>query len=274
MWFSSAAKSNRSTMENERSPSTFQSNDVSDRFQLTTPVLTGSSEREDYYNGETENLTNDRSSRSRKFCAKLPIILFGLLIGLPSLISICFLNTQPKPCRKSSLVMVMRHAEKPEESDNGMGISEEGKCRAKMLPSLFNGERFPKPKKLFTFIPTEGRRSLRGLETLLPISQQFNIPIYTYKSKDYVQMVHDIQSHLCGDTLLLVWHHNNPSIGDLLVGFGVNELIARNLFELYMKNYDAVWMVDFANNGTRMDTKLTVEFQGLGMDPCKNEARS
>jgi len=164
--------------------------------------------------------------------------------------------------------MIMRHAEKPEKPETGANISKEGHCRAKKLPSLFNGEKLPIPKLLFTFMPTSGRSSLRGLETLLPISEKLDIPIFTYRTTDYLKMTQDIRNRICGETALVVWHHNYTNIGDVLVQLGVDEASTRDWFASHINSYDTVWMVNYGQNGTRLATNLTLEWQGLGADPC------
>lgn len=170
-----------------------------------------------------------------------------------------------KPCEKHSQILVIRHAEKPNTGDH---ISREGKCRAMKLFNCFNGERLQRPDLLFTYIPTSERSSLRGLETLLPMSKELNIPIFTYRSVDYMRMIEDIKTRMCGQTILIAWHHNEPGIRDIAIELGVNEDIVSAVVMSYADNYDVVWMIDFVRDGTIFVANLTIKFQGLDDGPC------
>jgi len=207
---------------------------------------------------------NESYFESRNF-SYLVILLFGLLVGIPCLLSLVFI-IQTKPCDEHSQLMIIRHAEKP---DTGDDISREGECRAMKLSSCFNGDNLQIPDMLFTYIPTSERSSLRGLETLLPISKKLSIPIYTYRSVDWIRMLDDIRTRICGKTLLLAWHHNAPGIRDIALEFGVNKDLVSAFTMLYAENYDVVWMIDYASDGEVVVANLTMEFQGLGINPCK-----
>jgi len=128
-----------------------------------------------------------------------------------------------------------------------------------------------RPEMLFTYIPTSGRSSLRGLETLMPMSIELNIPIFTYKSVDYIRMLEDIKSRVCGRTILIAWHHNPPGIRDIVFELGVSEDIVSAFFMLYAEDYDVVWTIDYVRDGTIFVANLTIKFQGLGNDPCNVE---
>jgi len=105
-----------------------------------------------------------------------------------------------KKCTIPSLLIIVRHAEKPKIGD---GLSSSGVCRANTLPELFNGEIFPEPDMLYTFRPTKGRPSRRGVETLLPLSQKLNLPISSFKSGLYGEMLLDIRVKACGKIALV-----------------------------------------------------------------------
>jgi len=143
----------------------------------------------------------------------VPLFLFGLLVGVPSLLSLVF-KIHIKPCHKNSQLMIIRHAEKPEKGD---WLSRDGKCRAKKLSSCFDGDNLKIPDMLFTYMPTSDRSSMRGLTTLLPMSKELNIPMYPYRTVDYIKMLEDIETRICGQTSLLAWHHNFPGVKEIVL---------------------------------------------------------
>jgi hypothetical protein len=195
----------------------------------------------------------------------LPFFLFSLLVTIPYLLSLV-LKMHAKPCGKHSLLMIIRHAEKPAGGD---WLSSDGRCRARKLSSCFNDDHQKKPDMLLTYIPTSERSSMRGLETLLPLSKEIDIQIYPYKTADYVKMSEYIRTRICGRTSLLVWHHNPPGIADIAREFGLNETIVEHYVERFAQDYDVVWMIKYISNGKKVVANLSMEFQGFGIEPCK-----
>jgi len=200
--------------------------------------------------------------KSPSFCATL---FFGIVVCLTAGITIFSMRRYFEKCTTPSLLMITRHAEKP---DIGVGLSNSGACRANMLPSLFNGEIFPEPDMLYTFSPTKGRPSRRGVETLLPISKKLNLPISSFKSALYGEMLVDIKANACGKTVLLIWHRNRPNIGALALKFGVETEIVSIDSALYIEDYDAIWMIEYEEQGGKLLTNLTIKSERLGKHPC------
>lgn len=227
-----------------------------DSFQITatTPLLNRSSD---------ENLSH-RRCRLPKFKPILLILIFGGILGLTGIYSVFSFSRHLKPCNDHFLIMFIRHSEK----DLQNGISKLGHCRARMIASLFNGKTFPEPQILATWAPGSHRLSLRGIQTFIPISHKLHIDINTYKNSKHKEMMDDIVARACGRTVLIAWHHNSPSIGDLLLDLGVNLNVASGLFLKYGRDYDAVWMVRY--NGENLAPNITMGSEGLGMNPCES----
>jgi len=141
-----------------------------DSFQIdsSTPLLNTS-------RGESKVWTRSLRAMLRKFPPALPFLLFGLVIGISGIFSLFPLRRYLKPCSEHFTVMIIRHVEKDLED----GISSKGQCRANLLPSVFNGETLPEPQILVTYIPSVNRPSLRGIQTLLPISDNLNLNLNT-----------------------------------------------------------------------------------------------
>lgn len=232
---------------------------LTDSFQInsTTPLLSKSCD---------ESPRQGRSIRSRlpKFKPVLPILIFGIVIGVTGIFSLFSYRIHIKPCNDHFLIMIIRHAEK----NKGNGVSTSGKCRADLIPSLFNGKTLPEPQLLFTFAPSSKRPSLRGLQTLLPISDTLNIEINAWTSSKYENMLENILAWACGRTVLIAWHHNFPNIENIVVDLGVKDDVASSLFAMYSTDYDAVWMVSY--NGENVAPNITIKSEGLGKHPCKS----
>jgi len=212
---------------------------------------------------------NERRSpcaRLRKTWRALPILSFGLLIGISGIFSLFSFTKHFKPCSDHFTVMIIRHVEK----NLYEGISSVGRCRANLLPSVFNGETLPEPQILVTYVPSTNRPSVRGIQTLLPISDQLNVNLLTWTDSHYREMLHDIIARACGRTVLVAWHDNYPGIENLVVGMGVNQSVASAFTAQYGGDYDAVWILNyyFAENVT---TNLTIELEGLGRNPCDSQ---
>jgi len=203
----------------------------------------------------------------RKFLSLRGAIMCCLVICLTAgftIFSMRWYFEKCNKCNRPSLLMMVRHGEKPHKGD---GLSTIGLCRAEKFLSLFNGEIFPKPDLLYTWAPSEGRPSRRGVETLLPLSQELNIPITTYKNHLYEKMLADILENDLGKTALLAWHHNTPNIGELALAFGVDQE-AVNKYYATLKDYDAIWWIEFAYQGNKLLTNLTIKSEGLGTSIC------
>jgi len=231
---------------------------LTDSFQInsTTPLLSKSCD---------ESPRQGRSIRSRlpKLKPALPIFIFGLVIGVTGIFSL-FSYGNIKTCNDRFMLMFVRHCEK----NKGIGISSRGKCRADLMPSLFNGKTLPEPQMLATFAPSIKRPSLRGVETLLPISNKLNIEINTWTSSLYENMLEYVLARACGRTVLIAWHHNVPNILNITLDLGVNYDVANGLFAIYGKDYNAVWMVSY--NGENIAPNITIKSEGLGKNPCKS----
>jgi len=229
-----------------------------DNFKIasSTPLLKPSG-------GELIGRTRYIRSMLHKFPPAFPILMFGLAIGICGIFSLFSFRRHLKPCSDHFLIMFIRHVEKNEQN----GISTLGKCRAKLLPSLFNGKNFPKPQILVTYAPSVNRPSLRGIQTLLPISEKLDLDLNTWTTSQYQKMLDNILAQACGRTVLIAWHWNYPDIEDLVVELGVSQEIASRFSAKDGRNYDAVWMLSY--KGENVPANLTIKLEGLGINPCQ-----
>jgi len=212
-----------------------------------------------------ERVQNTRSIRSllRKFPPAFPILIFGLIIGICGIFSLFSFRRHLKPCSDKFLIMIIRHVEKNQQAT----VSPLGKCRAKRLPSLFDGKIFPKPEILVTYGPSLNRPSLRGIQTLLPISEKLGLNLNTWTTWQYREMTDNILAQACGRIVLVAWHVNYPGIGILLGEFGVSLEIASR-FPAKSNCYDDVWMLSYSGENA---PNLTVMSEGLGKNPCEKQ---
>lgn len=146
------------------------------------------------------------------------VLLTWLVFFLPPAIS-CAHETHTPPFANST-ILVIRHAEKPEE---GTGLSKAGEKRAQeyinyFTPYTINGSVI---KIDGLYATKDSKASFRPRLTLTPLSIAFGLPINTeYANKDVKKLVHALKSSAAGKTLIICWHHGQ--IPNLLEELGAN----------------------------------------------------
>jgi broad specificity phosphatase PhoE len=113
---------------------------------------------------------------------------------------------------KPSLVIVMRHAEKPDDPAD-RDLSAAGDARAQELATYI-------PKTFgdldFIYAAAISKHSARPFETVKPLSMKTGIPINsTIADNDYAFLAHDLLTTKAFDCkrILICWHHGNiPSL--------------------------------------------------------------
>jgi hypothetical protein len=127
---------------------------------------------------------------------------------------------QEGPALKDAVVLVIRHAEKPE---NGNDLSPEGVERANAYVHYFESFQVDsKPLKLDAlFAARDSKHSNRPRLTLEPLSRALNIPPdCTFKQKEPEALARELESRPHGRNILICWHHEQ--IPDLLRALGAD----------------------------------------------------
>ena len=149
-------------------------------------------------------------------------------------------------------VILLRHAEKPEEVWDPH-LSPRGEERARALVSFFtntpaltgNGL----PVALFAARPKGHGGGGRTGETLEPLAKQLNLPVQTpYYSTDYASLVKAIMNRgeYDGKTVVVCWVHT--ALPDLAKEFGVKSAPVRWKDEVF----DRAWIIRFTDKKAKL----------------------
>jgi broad specificity phosphatase PhoE len=160
-----------------------------------------------------------------------------------------------------SLVMLLRHAEKPLGEGPPHGVTIDGTLdaesltprgwqRAGALVGLFAPDRIdspagslPTPTHLFAS-QIVGNGSERPRETLVPLSERLGLPVDSRFTKSELTGLVDAIQAIDGVVLIAWEHHLIPSIATLLVGD------ASKVPQIWPDDrYDVVWVFDTSRPG-------------------------
>jgi hypothetical protein len=151
---------------------------------------------------------------------KLKLIFCGILVLAVSTNIFAAPDTEKSSPLKNAVILIIRHAEKPEE---GSGLTAEGEARARAYVNYFknftvNGQ----PLKLtWLFVAADSKNSQRPRLTIEPTSEALGLPMDTrFKDKNFQELADEIQSQPHGPGILIVWHHEK--IPDLLQALGAD----------------------------------------------------
>ncbi len=151
-------------------------------------------------------------------------------------------------------ILLMRHAEKP---SFGNELSSQGWSRAKVLPTLFENRdeflRFGKPSALFAMSPRRKEGSVRAIQTLKFVSEQFKIPISSRYTRNEVRnLVAEIRNdkNLDGKMVIICWEHK--VLAEFAAEFG-----AEGFLSWPKSQYDRIWALSYSK-----ENKL-VKFENL-----------
>jgi hypothetical protein len=155
-------------------------------------------------------------------------------------------------------IMIIRHAEKPPDSDGPFGVTPEGDQdaesliiqgwqRAGALACFFAPAHGPlqsadlaTPGFLFAAESKSGGGSKRPDETITPLASKLGLTAKTHKKSDLEKVAADAMA--CGGTALICWQHQDiPAIANIIVG---------NASTVPQKwpgdRFDVVWVFDLA----------------------------
>jgi phosphohistidine phosphatase SixA len=115
-----------------------------------------------------------------------------------------------------SLVLLMRHAEKPADP-NDPHLSNEGMTRAEKL-AVYIPETFGDSQWLFA--SAISKHSARPYETLKPLSKKLGIPLdATHADQDYAALAAEllVNQRYAGQRVAIAWHHGHlPAFANAL----------------------------------------------------------
>jgi broad specificity phosphatase PhoE len=148
---------------------------------------------------------------------------------------------------KPAQVIIIRHAEKPEEGDH---LSVKGMERAAALAPYFLNTppvlEYGKPVALYATNVTPDDKSFRTQETLAPLAKELNLEIkHPYTKDQYADLAREILNNKDyeGKMVLIAWeHHNIPALAKAL---GVNPEPSR----WHGKDFDRVWTITYKEDG-------------------------
>ena len=168
------------------------------------------------------------------------ILTLTLLLGLATA------HSQP------AQVLLIRHAEKPEDDDDPH-LALRGQERAMALVPFLTGSREfltnGLPVALFATRITANDRGYRTQETLAPLARELKLPVLAdYRGKDYLLLAEHLLSDptLRGKTVVVCWVHE--SIPELVAALGVRSPPARWKGNVY----DRVLLITLAEGRATM----------------------
>lgn len=159
--------------------------------------------------------------------------------------------------RRATKIMLLRHAEKPVDSEGPCGVTEEGERESESLtvrgwqragalacllaPSgaACRDPRLAEPRFLFASKPTRRNGSRRSLETITPLADKLCVKVNdNYMKGEYAEMLEE--ATLCPGVVLISWQHDYlPLIANGIVG---DDTTAPQ--EWPVERYDVIWVFD------------------------------
>jgi hypothetical protein len=172
----------------------------------------------------------------------------------------CSTAADPVKQTRPKTILVIRHAEKPDDK-NDIHLSAEGKKRADALPGLFNKtasrpDPFPTPD--FIIAAMESKHSNRSIETVTPLSKELKQKVIAeFLDEEFDKQATQLFTNpkYEGKTVLVCWHHGK--IPELLHALGIDPK-PKKIDEAV---FDRVWVVSFGEKGK--NTPLVKRSQAL-----------
>ena len=141
-------------------------------------------------------------------------------MAMTSLFLASILLHQPRQdsALKNEVILIVRHAEKPETGD---GLTPIGEKRAKEYVGFFKNYKVDgKPLKLdYIFAATDSKKSHRPRLTVEPLAEALKLKLDTrFTDKDPDAIAKDLMAHRYGNEILISWRHGE--IGALIEKLG------------------------------------------------------
>jgi len=139
------------------------------------------------------------------------------------------------------IVMIIRHAEKPETGEKDPNLSPRGFERADALAKVIP-DRFPRPDFLLATKRSKG--SNRPVETITPLAKAVHEEIEsTFKDDDVAGVAHEVLTDpkFEGKVVLIAWHHGK--IPELARALGVKDAPEK----WNPAVFDRVWEITYEN---------------------------
>jgi len=171
--------------------------------------------------------------------------LTGLLVLALAIGSDRGLAVADSPAQGPRMVMIIRHAEKPDNTGGPKdpNLSKRGFERAEALAKVIP-EHFPRPDFLIATQKTEG--SNRPVETITPLATALHETIdTTFKEDEFEQAAHAVLTDpkYAGKVVLIAWHHGK--IPELAKALSVKDAPAT----WDSKVFDRVWEITYDDKG-------------------------
>lgn len=147
-------------------------------------------------------------------------------------------------------VLIIRHAEKPPDSDTSLDLAPAGFARAKALPQLFvtsQQRRDPLPEPDFIFAASDTKHSRRSAETASPLGAALQLKVDTHYADNQARSLARAllsKKKYDGKTILIVWHQG--TIPKLAKALGAKDAPSGWKDSVF----DRVWEIDYSGYGT------------------------
>ena len=174
----------------------------------------------------------------RKVFSKLSALMIAAVT-----LSYCSFG-QSKPDTASLRVIIIRHAEKPDDGDN---LSCQGLNRALALPDVLYAK-FKLPDYIFVPSVKMGKKTgiARMYQTIVPFAVKYNLQIDTKFDVDGEEALAQSILKKKG-TVLVVWEHNNIPVIAKALGVKQEKLKWKG------SDFDSIWIITFKNGKAELN---------------------
>jgi hypothetical protein len=187
----------------------------------------------------------DTSNGARlKFIGPAIVALLTLVAPMPA----------QSPVSRPAHIILIRHAEKPDDSDNPH-LSKDGVKRAQALVSFITRDpqmtSLGRPVAVFATQTTKDDNGQRTQETVAPLAAALRLSVQTpYHGKDYAELAKLILSTAAyaGKTVVVCWNHE--AIPELAAALGVTPMPAK----WHGSVFDSVFVISYKNRRAVLTT--------------------
>lgn len=156
-------------------------------------------------------------------------------------------------------VYIVRHCDKPDD-DNDPCCSQKGCQRSAALVPFFNRLLTKSPRYLigpgYQGISACKQRSQRAIQTLMPLSQFYNIPILNrYCTEQTQEQARDILCMNTSDTIIIVWDHDHIAS---LIGYLLNYADPIIIHDYPSHRFDIIFRITYIDGcSAKLDALLS-----------------